>query len=374
MQIDGQLVMRILAILLLSSFMPLTAYSFYNFRLKQKDAEYRRLLEHLGYTGTNAPAFVPTIAKAYTLQDYILPVAFATFMTLIGSMVLVLGPELLGYPKISLVLDAPKLATMPLATKPELEEGLRTELETMLVIAMGFAGAYAWSVQNIFRRLVTVDLPPGAYYGAAVRMLFAIFVALMLHYLLKFESENDFVNYTSNNVIPVTAFLAGMFPERALQAIQERVNFTSQKERQTRADQLPLSMIEGIEIFQRVRLGELGIDNAQNLAQANGVELLLRTPFNPRLIWDWIGQARLYLYFKEDMNKLRSVGVRTIFEFRNLGQDEGLLSAVAKKVDIPIERLTVVAKLVHEDADLRTLHEAATRLLAWESTPSAGAQ
>ena len=105
----------------------------------------------------------------------------------------------------------------------------------------------------------------------------------------------------------------------------------------------------------------------------NAIELLLRTPFNPRVIWDWIGQARLYLFFKEDMNRLRGAGVRTIFEFRKLGQDETLLSALAKSSDIPIERLKVVAKLVHDDADLRKLQDGANRLLGWDTRGNAGA-
>lgn len=363
MELTLRLVMQIAGILLLTSFMPLTAYSFYTYRLKQKDAEYKRILQQLGYTGKDAPAYIPTIAKEYTAHDYIMPVAFATFMTLIGSMVLVLGPRMLNQPQLSLVLMGPKLATMF-----EGDETLRSALQAMLIIAMAFSGAYVWSIQNVFRRLATIDLPPGAFYAVGVRMLFSIFVALMLYYLLMPTTQSGYFA----NTLPVLAFLAGMFPQRALQYIQERVHFTSQKKNQS--DPLPLSMIEGIEIFQRVRLAELGIDNAQNLAQANGIELLLRTPFNPRMIWDWIGQARLYLYFKEDMNKLRKVGVRTIFEFRKLGQDEQLLSILAKSAQIPIEHLRMVAKLVHDDADLRKLQEGANRLLGWDGRQSATAQ
>jgi hypothetical protein len=358
MQIDGQGVMRILGVLFLTSFMPLTAYSFFKFRLKQKDAEYRRILEKLGYTGDNAPAYIPTIAKEYTASDYIMPVAFATFMTFLGSMVLIMGPSLQGRPDLSLVLIGPKLATMKFDVP-----GLGTKFQTMLIIAMAFSGAYVWSIQNVFRRLATVDLPPGAYYGVAVRMLFSIFIALMLYYLLMSDTQAGFMQ----NALPVTAFLAGMFPQRALQYIQERVQFTSQKQSEGRSDPLPLSMIEGIELFQRVRLAELGIDNAQNLAQANGIDLLLRTPFNPRVLWDWIGQARLYLYFKEDVNKLRMAGVRTIFEFKKLGREEKVLSALAKSSGISIERLGVVAGLVHDDADVEKLQEGASRLLGWDT-------
>jgi hypothetical protein len=59
-------------------------------------------------------------------------------------------------------------------------------------------------------------------------------------------------------------------------------------------------MIEGINVFHKVRLGEVGIDNVQNLAEANVIGLLLKTPFNPSQLIDWIAQAKLYLYFKDD--------------------------------------------------------------------------
>jgi len=350
-----RLVMDIAGIVLLTSFMPLTAYSFFTHRLKQKGDEYDRILKQLGYTDTNAPAYIPTMAKEYSSEDYRMPVAFATFITLLGSIVLIMGPRSINHPEVSLVLLGPKLATMSDKGDP----ALGTELQTMLIIAMAFSGAYVWSIQNIFRRLATIDLPPGAYYSVGVRMLFSMFVALILYYLSMPVAPSTY----ANNVLPATAFLAGMFPQRALQYVQERVHFTSRSEK--RADTLPLSMIEGIGIFQRVRFGELGIDNSQNLAQANGIELLLRTPFNPRLIWDWIGQARLYLYFKEDIQKVRKAGVRTIFEFVKLAQDEDKLSTLADSAKIPLEHVKIVGELVHDDADMRKLEEDANKLLGW---------
>src|SRR6266487_5574137 len=86
-----------------------------------------------------------------------------------------------------------------------------------------------------------------------------------------------------------------------------------------RADDLPLEMIEGINIAHKIRLNEIGIDNAQNLAEANLLELLIRTPFKPRLLIDWIGQARLYIYFKNDIVNLRKSGIRTIIDLKTSG-------------------------------------------------------
>ena len=63
-----------------------------------------------------------------------------------------------------------------------------------------------------------------------------------------------------------------------------------------------------------VRLGEVGIDNGQNLAEANVVELILKTPFGPDQLLDWIAQARLYVYVKDEIRVLRRYGVRNALD------------------------------------------------------------
>lgn len=91
------------------------------------------------------------------------------------------------------------------------------------------------------------------------------------------------------------------------------------KEERT-AHRLPLTMIEGVHTYDRARLDELGIEDAQNLANANFIELVVRTAFNPGQLIDWIGQAQLYTYFKDDVVALRQYQVRTVFDLLPLCQ------------------------------------------------------
>ena len=67
-------------------------------------------------------------------------------------------------------------------------------------------------------------------------------------------------------------------------------------------------------LFHRVRLAEVGIDNAQNLASSNIRELIVRTPFNPLLLFDWIAQSKLYIYAKTNIKALRNASIRTNFD------------------------------------------------------------
>ncbi|MDY6972300.1 MAG: hypothetical protein SV775_08220 [Thermodesulfobacteriota bacterium] len=349
-------ILRVMCILAIASFVPLTAVSFYKYRLRRKEEEYGKLLKALGYDDLDGPAYAPTVKNEFSASDYVLPVGFATLITFLGGIVLVFGPELANIRQVSLVLDGPQFSSL---TDPSDHYRVRC----LFIIAVSFLGAYIWSIQNLFRRLSIIDLPPSAYYSVGIRILFSISVALMLFYSFMPLGREHFIAAG----LPVLAFLAGMFPQRALQYLQERVRF-SPRDNESKADPLPLSMIEGVDIFQRVRLFEEGIDNAQNLAKANLVELLLRTPFNPRQIIDWIGQARLYLYFRSDILNLRRASMRTIYDLKNVGKTEDRLRALADDSGLPFERLALVYDIIKNDSDINGIEIAARKLLGLPSS------
>ena len=337
---------------LLTSFIPLTAYSFYCYRRDQKCEEYNRIIEALGYHTKNAPAYVPSINKEFERKDYYLPVAFASVITFLGAMVLIQGPSLVGEQTLSLLLEGPTI------TSHKLSEGNTAKLVGMLVIALSFTGAYIWSAQSLYRRLSTLDLPPSTYYGIGVRMLFSVFVSLMIYYL--FPLENGAIKHPA--ILAVTVFISGMFPERALRYLQEKARIHPTND-QAKAHPLPLAMIQGVQLFERVRLAEIGIDNAQNLAKANFIEVLLRTPFNPREVIDWIGQARLYLFFTDEIAEMRKAGVRTIFDFKKMAQTRAHLDELAKLTGISIEKLDIVTAVLDNDPDIARLEHAIAVLL-----------
>jgi hypothetical protein len=352
-----QLIISTVGIFVLASFIPLTAISFYKYRLPRKSDEYEQLIQAIGHTGDNGPAYIPTINKEYSAIDYVLPVTFATLITLLFSTVMIMGPRLIGIKEVSLLLSGPDILRYDLAGN---NNNLNLKLQGMLIISMAFSGAYIWSIQNLFRRLSIIDLPPSAYYGLGVRILFAIFVAMMVYYLSA-SVKSEPVPSAS---LPVFAFLAGMFPQRALNYIQERVQFPT-KNTGMNSNPLPLNMIEGINMFQRVRLAEIGIDNGQNLAKYNILEFILRTPFSPRQIIDWIGQARLYLHFTSDIANLRKAGIRTIFDFKTIGADDNMIKNLSTDTGISVDRLKFVNTIISEDHDIANLEDVANKLLCY---------
>ena len=81
-------------------------------------------------------------------------------------------------------------------------------------------------------------------------------------------------------------------------------------------------MIEGIEAHDILRLEELGVDTCYDLATADFVPLLLKTPYSGRQLIDWILQAKLCVYFGDSVKDLRRFGIRTLVDLDALSPEE----------------------------------------------------
>ena len=77
----------------------------------------------------------------------------------------------------------------------------------------------------------------------------------------------------------------------------------------------PLSLLDGLTIYQEDRLLLEGIENLQNLASANIVELMLKTRFSVEQIVDWIDQALLHMHTGEYAAAFRNSSMRTATDF-----------------------------------------------------------
>ncbi len=281
--------LKIVIVIALSSFMVATVLTFLRIRLQKKEREFKNVLRVLGIRDEEVLHFTSSIKDEYAARDYLLPTAFATFVCLAGFTALLFGRELVsinpGSPNLILT------GAMVTGLTPEEVQAMRSQ--GMLALTMAYLGAFIWSARNIVRRLINGDLTPSTYYSSSIRVIFASLVALMLSFVLNSLPSRAY----TGELLPVVAFLAGMVPEQALVYIRDKVGIFSRSREET-ADELPLDMIEGINAFNKVRLGEVEVDNSQNLAEANLIDLLLKTPFNAEKLVDWIAQAKLLLYFK----------------------------------------------------------------------------
>ena len=332
-------------IFVLVSFFPLTVCSYRVFRLPRKKVEFEKIRQRLTESSIEDPNTFSIIDEKYRLWDYCLPLLFVTVFSILGFYVLFNKDATLLLSGVELIENA--------------EKG-NFKVGSLVAIVMAFLGAYVWSIQYIFRRLMTIDLPPGAFYSVGIRMVFASFVALVFYHFASALPDKIFFipipDQTLMNMTPVIAFITGIFPQRALNYMTEYFKFSASKA-EKKAHDLPLDMLEGITVFHKVRLSEMGIDNVQNLVKASLVELILKTPFKPRQLIDWMAQGRLCLQFKSDVKKLRDAGVRTILGFKIIG-DLDKLDELAEITNLDRNRLEIVYQIIKDGPAIDRLTKA----------------
>ncbi len=245
----------------------------------------------------------------------------------------------------------------------------------LLTFNMAFLGAYLWGIQNIARRYSMNDLIPAAYYNVGVRMIFACILAIVFYHLSKMipdffggmfvdpsqisKGEEAEKSNTTNMLMPIVAFLIGFFPQRGLKWLTERFSIFTQQKNPTVRD-MPLEMIEGIAIYDRVRLQELGIDSCYDLANIDYIPFLFKSPYTPRLLINWILQAKLCVYFGQNVKELREHGIHTVWQLKDYDQEA--LKELAKTTALTEDTLVLVSEQIVKDKEIERLIDAQLEL------------
>jgi hypothetical protein len=177
---------------------------------------------------------------------------------------------------------------------------------------LGFLGAYFFSINLVYRRYVRADLSPKTYAYLAMRLITTFVLVWAVSILPRLGTSEG---------LPALAFTIGIFPESALTLIQDYVNrLTAILRKGRNQEQFALTRLEGINLYDQARLMEEGIENIENLAHHNLMELIARTRIPTARLVDMFDQAILYLHLglEEDESKpdstrnlLKALGVRT---------------------------------------------------------------
>ena len=171
----------------------------------------------------------------------------------------------------------------------------------------------------IYRRYVRADLTTKTYAYITMRLLVTLVLVWTISTLPQFRTGSAL-----ETGLFIVAFIIGIFPETGMALIQDQ--FRAITRQKLDRDSFSLTRLEGINLYDRARLLEEGIENIENLAHHNLMELIARTRIpTPRLV-DMFDQAILYLHLgleadeneengskgKEDpRDLLKSLGVRT---------------------------------------------------------------
>jgi len=329
-------IIRGLLVVIVAGFIPISAISFFSIMVPQKERDFQKSITEMGISTTRK------VRDSYSAGKYFLPVLFSFLICLVAIVSFIYGMPSDGEGVGSLFLEGAFFGG---------EDAQGVANQSLSVLTYAFLGSFVYAAQNIIRRLIANDLPPSVYYSAGIRIILACGVALVLSFLLGSESESIF---NLKGSLPALALLAGIFPQRILNFLMKRFREIVAGDSITERS-LSLYNIEGISIYHKERLEEIGIDNAQNLATASLTQLIAETPFDARQLLDWIGQAKLVCYAKDEIHKLRAVGIRSIFDLMKGNKSREALREIADLTGINTPILEVIQGQILEDEGINAL-------------------
>lgn len=250
--------------------------------------------------------------------------------------------------------DGPDWMRVPVANRTDaaLNHIITYQYGALVCLSFAFLGAYLSCITYLFRRITLNDVNANAYQTISVRLLGSAIVALMLYHCFHLlqgtgtppqEPGSDLpggsglgeagivtpvigavapmlginTGVVVSEVAVLASFLAGIMPEMALRRMMEWVlqSLRGTSNPSGREDTPSLERIEGIDMYTRMRLEEMGIYDAHGLVSTNPLYLYLRTPYHLLQVMDWIGQAFALIHLQpEQWKEARALGIRTAWQ------------------------------------------------------------
>lgn len=328
-------------------FLPLTAVTYYAFRRNRRLAEVDRIFYILKFDEESKKAYESESGGKGEHWHLSWAVMYLSVVSFIGLALLFFSAEI--------ALPASEFPQVKLGNVYFPEKGSR------LVSGMAFLGAYLWGIQSIYRRYLLNDIIPGVYYGISTRMILAAIIALVTYNGYEALAGGAGPGTSEGGIMwsiwPALALAIGMFPQRGLRWLMDRLPiFSPATDPSVR--EAPLEMIEGMTIQDIVRLEEQGIDTCYDLAKADFVPLILKTPYSARELLDWILQAKLCAYFGEAVGDLRRHSIKTAYDLTQVDDIEKL----APETTLTRSALLQAKESFERDGEIKRLREAAELL------------
>jgi hypothetical protein len=166
-------------------------------------------------------------------------------------------------------------------------------------VTFAFLGAYFFSLQMLFRRYVRGDLRGSAYVAVVLRIVLAVVGIWVL------QGIGEVAGYDGTSQLLVLAFVIGVFPVVVWQVISGAASKIFDTVLPALQSRQPLNHLDGLTVWHEARLEEEDVENVQNMATADIVDLLVNTRIPVTRLIDWIDQAILLTQLGPEVDSSR---------------------------------------------------------------------
>lgn len=222
-----------------------------------------------------------------------------------------------------------------------------------------FLGVVVFNYGHMLRRLYVWDVTTQVFWTALYRTWLVLGVASVI---LASKALAVPAGSTVDSVNPwhIEFFAIGFMVDDVLRWMLERARKRFQVERM-KVDELPLSLIQGINFWHEFRLEEEGVENVQNLATCDIIDLAFATRYNLRTLVDWVDQAILVHRMGEKAKTLREAGfISGAIDMawaapENSDDDDELAKQIAKTLGVETIYVTTLMNSLYQDAQIHMI-------------------
>ncbi|WP_300088554.1 helix-hairpin-helix domain-containing protein [uncultured Nitrosomonas sp.] len=303
------------------------------------------------------------LGKIFNIRNYLGSMMTLMFVVIFGCMIiLLLKPAPLALPDLTHGngVDYYKganflmLGTYMKSYMDGTGEYLDVLIYTLTAFQFGFLGGYVYFIGLMVRSYFTLDMTPNIFISSSVRMITGSLLALVLSYFFIDPGGLDLGQASGVNEhgkisgvdeilirsLPVWSFFIGYFPNRGL-AFLENIATKALGLARVHEFASPLSDLPGINYNHEILLNREGFDNIENLANANALDLAMRTGFSYSQLVQWISQARLHGYLRNDYHAfVEHTGIVSLDDFIHFCRTIKLRDSSAD----PVEMITASLK------------------------------